>query len=150
MTILGWILWGIVVSFSLGWAYCTCFDAIPVYWKYNQQYKSRNQAFRACTNAILERNSLLCTDIMTFFWWLIAVIFYFTTWNKLHILWVAPVLFFLSTFIPLRVFPIVSPLVIFTTRLFILVLLNIGVSLLILLFRADKIRMDKDTKNCKD
>jgi hypothetical protein len=63
------------------------------------------------------------TGVQTFFFWLIAILFLVFRWNKLHILWVTPVAFFMSLFLVLGGIPILSPLVLFATRIFLGIIL---------------------------
>jgi len=82
------------------------------------------------------------TCVQTIFWWIIAATFLFIPASKLHILWLVPVLFFISMFIVFSRIPIISPVVMFLTNIFMKLML-IGVK------RpsekdADKPRMNKE------
>jgi hypothetical protein len=63
------------------------------------------------------------TAVQTFFWWIIAIIFLITSWNKLHIIWIMPVGFISASFITLGNIPIISHIVLVVTRLFMSVIL---------------------------
>ena len=64
------------------------------------------------------RSFTWATAIQTLFWWVIAIVFLFASINKLHILWLIPVSFFSAQFLSLSNIPIISPFVLFVTKLF--------------------------------
>jgi len=58
------------------------------------------------------------TGVQTFFWWIIPILFLIFDWNKLHILWVAPICFFSAQFLVIGGIPILSNVVMFATKMF--------------------------------
>ena len=100
--IIGWAIWSIVVFLAISFA------------------------FGCRTYAKTGRGFQWATGILTFFLWFIAVLFLVSDWNKFHILWVVPMSFFAATFLASRGIPILSPLVLFATRVFLNIVL-IGV-----------------------
>ena len=94
-TILGWIAWGIVAFLAVAWTYgCrrSVASGVPPQWG---------------------------TAVLTLFWWIVAVVFVVSGANKLHIFWAAPVAFLLSFLVsPPITIPLVSPLVLMATRVF--------------------------------
>ena len=103
LEILGWILWlGVAflcVSFAVG-----C-----------RLYAKRGQGFQ------------WGTAIQTLFWWILAILFLVTKWNKLHLIWLAPAAFFAAPFLALGTTPILSPLIRMLTYLFMQIVL-LGIS----------------------
>jgi DNA-directed RNA polymerase subunit RPC12/RpoP len=96
--IIGWVFWAILVFFAVSFAY-------------------------GCrTYAKLGHGFQWATAIQTFFCWLIAILFLVFGWNKLHILWVAPIAFFSAQFLVLGV-PILTPIVLFATKMFLAIIL---------------------------
>jgi len=63
------------------------------------------------------------TAVFTFFVWVIAIVFLFSGFNKLHIIWITPVSFFLSTFLVTGGVPIISPIVMMLTKIFLEIIL---------------------------
>jgi hypothetical protein len=63
------------------------------------------------------------TAVQAFFFCVIAILFLVFAWNKLHILWIAPLAFLFGQFLVLNRIPIVSALVMFATGLFLRVVL---------------------------
>ncbi len=100
--IIGWIIWVILAFLAV-----SC-------------------AFGCRTDAKSGRNFQLATGVQTFFFWVIATLFLVFGWNKLHILWVTPVAYFTAQFLVFGEIPILSPIVLFATRIFLFVVL-IGV-----------------------
>ena len=94
---IGWIIWGILtflaVSFLLG-----C-----------RRYASSGERFQQATG------------IQTFLLWIVAVFFLFFSWNKIHILWIVPVLMLLAPII--TQIPILSTVVLFVTKIFLSIVL---------------------------
>ena len=102
MEIIGWILWLFVAFLAVTFAFGT------------RQYAKVGAPFQ---NA---------TAVQTLFWWLLAVGFLVSDWNKLHLLWSIPVAFLASQMIGLGAIPLLSPLVLIVTRIFVRIIL-IGV-----------------------
>jgi len=101
--VLRWVLWGIVAVISISWA-IGC-----------RTYVARNQSLQWGTIA---STMLLCT---------MTVLFIIFDWNKLHILWIAPLIIFVPQFIILSGIPILSPLLLALSSLF-LKILTIGLT----------------------
>lgn len=96
--IVGWILWCIVGWLTLSFSY-------------------------GCRRAIKGgKNFHIATGVQTFLWLLIVIIFLFTNWNKLHILWLIPVVFLGSSFI-LQI-PILRRIVLFISFFYLAILLT--------------------------
>ena len=100
--IIGWIIWGIVAFLAISFA-----------WGCRSYSKSR-QGFQ------------WATGVQTFFSWVIAILFLIFEWNKLHMLWIAPILFFSAQLLVLGRVPLLSPIILFATRMFLGIIL-IGV-----------------------
>ena len=100
--IIGWVVWVILAFLAVSFAW-GC-----------RSYAKSGQAFQ------------WATAVQTFFWWLIAILFLIFEWNKLHILWIAPIAFFSAQFLVLGSVPILSPIILFATRMFLGIIL-IGV-----------------------
>jgi len=100
--IIGWIIWGLLVFFAISWAF-GC-----------RTYAKSGQGFQ------------LATGVQTFYFWIIAFLFLVFEWNKLHILWVTPIAFFTANLLVHGGIPILSPLALFATRIFLSIIL-IGV-----------------------
>lgn len=94
--IVGWIIWVFDAYLALAFAY-GC-----------RRYATRDVGFQ------------LATGVQTLFWWVIAIVFLLTPWNKLHIIWLLPLGFFSAQLIALGSIPVISPIVLFVTRLFLL------------------------------
>lgn len=92
--IIGWIVWGIVAFLAISFAW-GC-----------RSYSKSGQGFQ------------WATGIQTFFYWIIAISFLIFKWNKLHILWIAPILFFSARMLVLSRVPFLSPIVLFATKMF--------------------------------
>lgn len=72
------------------------------------------------------KNFQWATGTQALFLFLIAILFLIFDWKKLHILWIAPSGFFLAQILILGGIPILSPLLLFSTRMFLnLILLGI-------------------------
>lgn len=98
--IIGWVIWGIIallaLYFTFGWRH-----------------------------SISEGESLSwAIGFQTLSFWVIAIVFLFAPWNKLHILWITPVAFIFAQFTTgiVRI-PIISPIVLFLTDLFLRLIL---------------------------
>jgi hypothetical protein len=63
------------------------------------------------------------TGVQTFFLWVIAVLFLILDWNKLHILWLAPILFLTAPAIALSRVPVLSTIVFYAARAFLRLIL---------------------------
>ncbi len=100
--IIGWIIWAILAFFAISFVF-GC-----------RKYAKSGKGFQ------------WATGVQTFFFWTIAILFLIFGWNKLHILWITPVMFFVAQFLVLGGIPILSPIVLFATKLFLSVIL-IGV-----------------------
>ena len=98
-TVLGWIVWGIDAALALSWAY-----GLRTYTKNRQSVPT-------------------ATAIQTFFLWAIAVAFLLIGYSKLHILWVAPICFVASFFLTMNNIPILTPVVMWFTGLFVEIVL---------------------------
>ena len=98
-SVIGWILWGLVVYFAVSYAY-GC-----------RRYVASGQGFH------------LATGVQAFFWWLIAVVFLITRLNKLHIIWIVPLGFYGAHYIAFIGIPVLSPLVLLATRTFLRLML---------------------------
>ena len=92
---IGWILWTVVVYLALSFVYGTR--------KYIRAGVPMQEA----------------TIVQTFFWWVIAIVFILTGWNKLHVLWIVPIAFYLGQLIGISRFPpIIAPIVLVLSRVF--------------------------------
>lgn len=105
LPIIGWVAWTFSAYLALTWAY-------------------------SCRRMVRSGQSFQwATAVQTFFCWVIAVVFLFSSLNKLHILWLLPVLFFGAQFLVLAGVPILTPVVLFLTQIFMkLVLVGTGAS----------------------
>ena len=97
--IIGWIIWGIVAIWALSFAF-GC-----------RSHTKSGQDFQ------------WATGVQTFFLWLITILFLVFDLNKLHILWIAPAAFFTAQLLVFVGIPILSPLVLFVTRIFLNIVL---------------------------
>lgn len=97
--IIGWAVWGMVAFFAISFA-SGC-----------RSYAKSGQGFQ------------WATGVQTFFLWLIAIIFLIFEWNKLHIIWIAPIAFFSAQFLVLGSIPILSPIILSATRMFLGIIL---------------------------
>ena len=97
--IIGWVIFGIVVFLAIGFAI-----GCRVYVKTG-------------------RGVHWATAVQTFFLWLIAVIFFLFGWNKFHLLWVVPLAFFGAQLLVIGGIPILTPIVLLATRMFIKIIL---------------------------
>jgi len=97
--IIGWIIWVILAFFAISFT------------------------FGCRTYAKSDRDFQWTTGVQTFFFWAIAILFLVFGWDKLHILWVTPVAFFMAQFLTLGRIPILSPLILFVTRIFLFIIL---------------------------
>jgi hypothetical protein len=72
LQIIGWIVWGIVtflaIALTRGWV--------------RRSYSRQGKAYQ------------MATWVQTFFLWVIVILFLVFEWNKLHLIWIAPILFF--------------------------------------------------------
>ena len=75
MEIIGWIIWFIMVLFAISLTF-GC-------WKYIKA----GQGFQ------------LATGVQALFFWIIAVLFLIFEWDKIHIIWMAPLSFFIAQFL---------------------------------------------------
>jgi hypothetical protein len=101
---IGWMLWAIIVFLSISFAW-GC-----------RSYAKTKRSFQ------------WSTGIQTFFWWVIAILFLVFKWNKLHILWIAPIAFFSADFFAFGSIPILSPAIIFFTKIFLgIVLMGVNI-----------------------
>jgi len=88
LSVLGWIIWIIIFLLALSWTFGV------------RKYVSKGSGIPHAT------------AVQLFFLWAIALVFRFFSFNKLHILWVAPLCFFASIYLTLaRHVPIVTPVV---------------------------------------
>ncbi len=101
-SVIGWIAWAVAAYLALTFAY-GC-----------RKYAAAGQGFQ------------WATGVQTFFWWVISVVFLVAPLNKLHIIWLLPVGFLSGSFIALGGIPILSPVVLLLTRMF-LALVLVGV-----------------------
>lgn len=95
LTILGWTVWGFIAFLALSWVH-----GLRVYTKRGQSVP-------------------MATAIQTLFFWVVAVLFLFVGYSKLHILWLAPICFVASFFLTMRSVPILTPVVMWFTGLFV-------------------------------
>ena len=95
--LIGWIVWGIVAFLAISFAW-GC-----------RSYAKAEKGFQ------------WETGVTTFFWWVIAILFLIFEWNKLHMLWIAPISFF-SAGLLIRV-PLLSAIILFATRIFLEIIL---------------------------
>jgi len=94
--ILGWAIWAITTLLAISWAF-----GIRTYAKQRKPFP-------------------ITTAVQGFFLWLIAVVFLYASYSKLHILWIAPICFLASFFLTLaRRVPIVTPVVLWFAGLFV-------------------------------
>ena len=94
LSIIGWVTWAFSAYLALSFAY-------------------------GCRRTVRSGRSFQwATAVQTFFWWVIAVVFLFAPFNKLHILWLLPVLFFGAQFLVHSRIPILTPVILFLTRIF--------------------------------
>ena len=91
---IGWISWGIIGFLALSFAW-GC-----------RSYVKAGHGFQQATG------------VQTFFWWFIFILFLIFGWNKLHILWIAPIAFFSAQYLALGNIPILSSAVLFLTKIF--------------------------------
>ncbi len=96
---IGWIIWLIVAFLAVSWAYGM------------RTYAKAGQPFQRAT------------AVQTFFLSVISLVFLLTDYSKLHILWVGPVCFLGAIFLALSGIPILSPLVMLATRVFVEIVL---------------------------
>ncbi|HBG78348.1 MAG TPA: hypothetical protein DDW84_05805 [Phycisphaerales bacterium] len=101
--ILGWILWGIITLFAIliTWS-CRAYTKSEEGFKYKLQWTSVVQAI---------------------FFLMVAILFLIFKWNKLHILWIIPVIFLSTHFFVSHNIPILSPLVIYVTKVYLSIVL---------------------------
>jgi hypothetical protein len=101
--IVGWIVWAIVVYLALTFAW-GC-----------RTYMKAGCGFQ------------WATGVQTFYLWVIALLFVIFDWSKLHMLWVTPILFFSAQFLVLVGVPVVRPIILFATWVFLRLIL-IGIN----------------------
>jgi hypothetical protein len=99
LNILGWTIWGIDAFLALSWAYGL------------RSYTKKGKPVP------------IATAVQTFFFWVIAIAFLLVGYSKLHILWLAPFSFFASLFLVLSGIPILTPVVLWFTGLFVEIVL---------------------------
>jgi hypothetical protein len=63
------------------------------------------------------------TGVQALFLWIIAILFIFFEWNKLHILWITPISFFSAIVTVHGGVPILSPVILATTNVFLNIIL---------------------------
>jgi hypothetical protein len=97
--IIGWVVWGIIAFLAISFAW-GC-----------RSYTKSGQGFQ------------WATGVQTFFWWIITIIFLIFEWNKLHILWIASIAFFSAQFLAMGGVPILSPIILTATRMFLGIIL---------------------------
>lgn len=101
MIIVGWIIWGVLFYFASTWAW-----SIRVFTKRGQGEQVQ-----------------FVTAVQTMFLWFIAILFLLFKWNKLHILWAAPISIFLAPIIIIGSIPVIRPISIFLTKIFVRLIL---------------------------
>lgn len=101
MIIVGWIIWGVLVCFALTWAW-----SARVYIKRGQGEPVQ-----------------FTTATQTMFLWFTVILFPIFNWNKLHILWVAPISIFLAQILTIGDIPILSSIFKNLTKLFLKIIL---------------------------
>jgi hypothetical protein len=97
--IIGWIVWGIAALLAVSFAW-GC-----------RSYSKSGQGFQ------------WATGVQTFFLWVVVILFLIFEWNKLHILWIAPISFFSARLLVLSRVPLLSPIILFATRTFLGIIL---------------------------
>jgi len=97
--IVGWIVWIVLAFLAVSFVF-SC-----------RVYAKSGKAFQ------------WATGVQTLFFWIIAILFIVFGWNKLHILWVTPVAFLSSQFLVLGGIPILSPIILFATKIFLSIVL---------------------------
>lgn len=103
MALVGWVVWAVIASTAVVWAHTLR------------------------TMAKVGYSFQIALGVQTFFFWLISIFFLVLDYSKLHILWIAPLSFFTAMFLVLVGIPIVSPVVLFLTEVFVnIVLLGTG------------------------
>lgn len=100
--IISWLIWGILVWFAVSWAI-----GCRVYVKSG-------------------RGIQWATASQTLFLCIISILFLIFDWNKLHILWIAPISILATGLIMIGKIPILRSLLLFITNLFMKLIL-IGV-----------------------
>lgn len=98
--IIGWIAWVLVAYFAVTFAY-GC-----------RLYAASGEGFQ------------WATAIQTFFAWCIAIAFLIGPWSKLHILWLFPLGYLSAPYLVLVRVPVISPMVMFATRIFMALVLS--------------------------
>ena len=102
ISIAGWVVWSILMLVTVTWTL----------------------GLRQYAKACIPFNMI--TAVQTLFFWMISAAFFFTTWNKLHILWAAPCSLFLAQALLIGGMPVATPFVVMLTRIFI-ALITIGI-----------------------
>lgn len=99
LNVFGWIIWSLLLSVCVFWSYgCR---------KYSQS----------------AHGVMWQTITSTLFFWIILIVFLIFDWNKLHILWLAPLVWLLSQFVILAGIPIITPLIMMILQIFMNLLL---------------------------
>lgn len=70
--VIGWIIWGIVAFWALSWT------------------------IGCRTNMRSQEGLQMATAVLTFFWWVVAILFLIFDWSRLHILSIAPAAFVMA------------------------------------------------------
>ena len=99
LSIVGWVLWCIVLYFAVSLA-IGC-----------RRYAASGQHF------------MWATAIQTFFAWALVIGFLSGQESKLHLIWMIPVLFFVAQWVALDQLPLISPVIKTMTRGFMAILL---------------------------
>ena len=100
VNVLGWILWSIDAALALSWA----FDLRTYTTKRGQPVP-------------------IAMAVQAFFLWVIAVASLLIGYSNLHILWLAPTCFVASFFLTMGRIPILTPVVMWFTGLFVEIVL---------------------------
>lgn len=92
--IAGWVIWALVTLYAVSFVF-GC-----------RTYAKAGQAFH------------MTTGVQTFLLCLISALFLALNWHKLHMLWVVPIVYFGASFLVLSNIPVLSPLILGATRIF--------------------------------
>ena len=90
INIIGWILWGIAILLALSF--------------------SLNARSLIAKGGRISSTEFGVALLEGFLYFTVVMIFYFTTLNKLHLIWVIPIIYFGSVFLLLPGIPFISPI----------------------------------------
>src|SRR3989337_3188578 len=69
VSFIGWIIWGTLVFFAINWTFGVIY-----------YLKTKKKVTKA-------------TILQTVSFWIIAIVFLLTSWNKLHLIWLVPLIY---------------------------------------------------------